>query len=197
MFVYCVSMCVYVCVWQLRVVSGRTVLNSLRNPQTSYAQLALSIFFAVLMGTIYYQIPLTLPEALQNRYGTSNTSSSMFQFLFLLCTLLRVSALLLDALGIEIKCQRRSEYLGKGYKKSVCFKDSHWFLQLKKVRCSHIKLPLSVSVCTTGAGRSFSSLSTWSFRTCLLLNFLSTKGRSSCEWKIRLVRVRVQVQMYR
>lgn len=178
------------CVWQLRVVSGRTMLNCLRNPQTSYAQLALSIFFALLMGTIYYQIPLTLPEALQNRYGTSNTSSSMFPFLFLLCTLsLRVSALLLDGLG--------SEYLGKGYKKSVCFKESHWFLQLKNVRRSHVKLPLSVSVCTTGAGRSFSSLSTWSFQTCLLLNFLSTKGRSSCEWKIRLVRVRVQEQMYR
>ncbi|XP_068593550.1 broad substrate specificity ATP-binding cassette transporter ABCG2b [Cebidichthys violaceus] len=55
--------------YQLRVVCGRTVLNSLRNPQTSYAQLALNIFFAILVGLIYYQMPLTLPEALQNRSG--------------------------------------------------------------------------------------------------------------------------------
>ncbi|KAF3852146.1 hypothetical protein F7725_005501 [Dissostichus mawsoni] len=38
-------------------------------PQTSYAQLALNIFFALLVGLIYYQMPLTLPEALQNRGG--------------------------------------------------------------------------------------------------------------------------------
>ncbi|KAF3852390.1 hypothetical protein F7725_005745, partial [Dissostichus mawsoni] len=55
--------------YQMRVVCGRTVLNSLRNPQTSYAQLALNIFFALLVGLIYYQMPLTLPEALQNRGG--------------------------------------------------------------------------------------------------------------------------------
>ncbi|XP_067115068.1 LOW QUALITY PROTEIN: broad substrate specificity ATP-binding cassette transporter ABCG2-like [Osmerus mordax] len=55
--------------YQMRVVCGRTVLNSLRNPQTSYAQMALNIFFALLVGLIYYQIPLTLPEALQNRIG--------------------------------------------------------------------------------------------------------------------------------
>ncbi|KAK9540663.1 hypothetical protein VZT92_003102 [Zoarces viviparus] len=55
--------------YQLRVVCGRTVLNSLRNPQTSYAQLALNIIFAILVGLIYYQMPLTLPEALQNRSG--------------------------------------------------------------------------------------------------------------------------------
>ncbi|XP_034394319.1 broad substrate specificity ATP-binding cassette transporter ABCG2b [Cyclopterus lumpus] len=55
--------------YQLRVVCGRTVLNSLRNPQTSYAQLALNVFFAILVGLIYYQMPLTLPEALQNRSG--------------------------------------------------------------------------------------------------------------------------------
>ncbi|XP_029292193.1 broad substrate specificity ATP-binding cassette transporter ABCG2b [Cottoperca gobio] len=55
--------------YQMRVVCGRTVLNSLRNPQTSYAQLALNIFFAILVGLIYYQMPLTLPEALQNRSG--------------------------------------------------------------------------------------------------------------------------------
>ncbi|KAF0037122.1 hypothetical protein F2P81_009996 [Scophthalmus maximus] len=32
-------------------------------------QLALNIFFAILVGLIYYQMPLTLPEALQNRSG--------------------------------------------------------------------------------------------------------------------------------
>ncbi|XP_013866836.1 broad substrate specificity ATP-binding cassette transporter ABCG2b [Austrofundulus limnaeus] len=55
--------------YQMRVVCGRTVLNILRNPQTSYAQLALNIFFGILVGLIYYQMPLTLPEALQNRSG--------------------------------------------------------------------------------------------------------------------------------
>ncbi|KAM7009465.1 broad substrate specificity ATP-binding cassette transporter ABCG2b [Tautogolabrus adspersus] len=55
--------------YQMRVVCGRTVRNTLRNPQTSYAQFALNIFFAILVGLIYYQMPLTLPEALQNRSG--------------------------------------------------------------------------------------------------------------------------------
>ncbi|XP_061575748.1 broad substrate specificity ATP-binding cassette transporter ABCG2b isoform X2 [Cololabis saira] len=55
--------------YQMRVVCGRTVLNILRNPQTSYAQLVLNIFFAVLVGLIYYQMPLNLPEAIQNRSG--------------------------------------------------------------------------------------------------------------------------------
>ncbi|KAG7486766.1 ATP-binding cassette sub-family G member 2-like [Solea senegalensis] len=55
--------------YQLRVVCGRTVRNSLRNPQTSYAQLALTITFALLVGLIYYQMPLSLPEAIQNRSG--------------------------------------------------------------------------------------------------------------------------------
>lgn len=56
----------------MRVVCKRTVLNTLRNPQTSYAQLALNIFFALLVGLIYYQIPMTLPEALENRYCMQN-----------------------------------------------------------------------------------------------------------------------------
>ncbi|XP_032417811.1 broad substrate specificity ATP-binding cassette transporter ABCG2b isoform X1 [Xiphophorus hellerii] len=55
--------------YQMRVVCGRTMLNLLRNPQTSYAQLALNIFFAILVGLIYYQMPQTLPEGLQNRSG--------------------------------------------------------------------------------------------------------------------------------
>ncbi|XP_065107111.1 broad substrate specificity ATP-binding cassette transporter ABCG2c [Paramisgurnus dabryanus] len=55
--------------YQLLLVSCRTVTNILRNPQTSYAQLFLNIFFGILVGLIYYQIPNTLPEALQNRTG--------------------------------------------------------------------------------------------------------------------------------
>ncbi|MGH0122028.1 UNVERIFIED_CONTAM: hypothetical protein FKN15_007372 [Acipenser sinensis] len=58
--------------YQLLIVSLRTMKNILRNPQTSYAQLALNIFFGVLVGLIYYQIPNTLPEAIQNRH--ENTS---------------------------------------------------------------------------------------------------------------------------
>ncbi|XP_071765457.1 broad substrate specificity ATP-binding cassette transporter ABCG2b [Centroberyx gerrardi] len=61
---YATSFC-----YQMRVVCGRTVLNSLRNPQTSYAQMALNIVFALLVGLIYFQMPLTLPEGLQNRTG--------------------------------------------------------------------------------------------------------------------------------
>ncbi|XP_041789600.1 broad substrate specificity ATP-binding cassette transporter ABCG2b [Chelmon rostratus] len=55
--------------YQMRVVCGRTVLNTLRNPQTSYAQFALNIFFGILVGLIYYQMPFTLLEAYQNRSG--------------------------------------------------------------------------------------------------------------------------------
>ncbi|MBN3270613.1 ABCG2 protein, partial [Polyodon spathula] len=55
--------------YQLLIVSLRTVKNILRNPQTSYAQLILNIFFGVLVGLIYYQIPNSLPEAIQNRVG--------------------------------------------------------------------------------------------------------------------------------
>ncbi|RXN30542.1 ATP-binding cassette sub-family G member 2-like protein [Labeo rohita] len=55
--------------YQLKVVCWRTVLNVVRNPQTSYAQIAMNILFALLIGLIYYQMPLTLPEALQNRIG--------------------------------------------------------------------------------------------------------------------------------
>ncbi|XP_030208537.1 broad substrate specificity ATP-binding cassette transporter ABCG2b [Gadus morhua] len=55
--------------YQMRILSHRAVLNLLRTPQTSYAQWALTVFFALLVGLIYYQIPLTLPEGLQNRSG--------------------------------------------------------------------------------------------------------------------------------
>ncbi|XP_017312985.1 broad substrate specificity ATP-binding cassette transporter ABCG2b isoform X2 [Ictalurus punctatus] len=55
--------------YQLNIVSRRTVLNLLRNPQTSYAQTALNVLFGVLVGLIYFQMPHTLPEALQNRTG--------------------------------------------------------------------------------------------------------------------------------
>ncbi|XP_068606891.1 broad substrate specificity ATP-binding cassette transporter ABCG2b [Brachionichthys hirsutus] len=55
--------------YQMRVVCGRTLLNTLRNPQASFAQLGMAIFFALLVGLIYYQMPRTLPEALQNRSG--------------------------------------------------------------------------------------------------------------------------------
>uniref|UniRef100_A0A673KY87 ABC transporter domain-containing protein n=1 Tax=Sinocyclocheilus rhinocerous TaxID=307959 RepID=A0A673KY87_9TELE len=55
--------------YQLKVVCWRTVLNIVKNPQTLYAQMALNIICALLIGLIYYQMPLTLPEALQNRIG--------------------------------------------------------------------------------------------------------------------------------
>uniref|UniRef100_A0A8D0GJ19 ABC transporter domain-containing protein n=1 Tax=Sphenodon punctatus TaxID=8508 RepID=A0A8D0GJ19_SPHPU len=47
----------------------RNVKNLLRNPQTSIGQVLLGTFFSILVGLIFYQIPDTLPEALQNRVG--------------------------------------------------------------------------------------------------------------------------------
>ncbi|KAK2817733.1 hypothetical protein Q7C36_021666 [Tachysurus vachellii] len=55
--------------YQLNMVSRRTALNLLRNPQTSYAQTALNILFGLMVGLIYFQMPHTLPEGLQNRTG--------------------------------------------------------------------------------------------------------------------------------
>ncbi|XP_016850781.2 broad substrate specificity ATP-binding cassette transporter ABCG2 [Anolis carolinensis] len=54
---------------QLYIVSCRNVKQLLRNPQTSIGQLLLGVVFSLLVGLIYYQIPNTLPEALQNRLG--------------------------------------------------------------------------------------------------------------------------------
>uniref|UniRef100_A0A8D0GF94 ABC transporter domain-containing protein n=1 Tax=Sphenodon punctatus TaxID=8508 RepID=A0A8D0GF94_SPHPU len=53
---------------QVRV-GCRNVKNLLRNPQTSIGQVLLGTFFSILVGLIFYQIPDTLPEALQNRVG--------------------------------------------------------------------------------------------------------------------------------
>ncbi|XP_053163666.1 broad substrate specificity ATP-binding cassette transporter ABCG2-like isoform X2 [Hemicordylus capensis] len=54
---------------QLYVVSCRNVKHLLRNPQTSIGQLLMGIVFSLLVGLLYYQIPDTMPEALQNRLG--------------------------------------------------------------------------------------------------------------------------------
>uniref|UniRef100_A0A4W3GU08 ATP-binding cassette, sub-family G (WHITE), member 2b n=1 Tax=Callorhinchus milii TaxID=7868 RepID=A0A4W3GU08_CALMI len=50
-------------------VGGRTMKNFLRNPQTSVVQVFMMIFFGILNGLIFFQIPNTMPEALQNRIG--------------------------------------------------------------------------------------------------------------------------------
>ncbi|XP_067876390.1 broad substrate specificity ATP-binding cassette transporter ABCG2-like [Heterodontus francisci] len=55
--------------YQLYIVCGRTIKNLIRNPQTSVAQVFMMILFGLLNGLIYYQIPHTMPEALQNRIG--------------------------------------------------------------------------------------------------------------------------------
>ncbi|XP_067828425.1 broad substrate specificity ATP-binding cassette transporter ABCG2c [Heptranchias perlo] len=55
--------------YQLYIVCGRTIKNFRRNPQTSLAQVFMMVFFGILNGLIYYQIPYTMPEALQNRIG--------------------------------------------------------------------------------------------------------------------------------
>ncbi|XP_046345646.1 broad substrate specificity ATP-binding cassette transporter ABCG2-like isoform X1 [Haliotis rufescens] len=54
---------------QLRVVSGRTIRNILRNPQTSILQVFVMIIFAVIVGAIYYDVEDTATGGIQNRVG--------------------------------------------------------------------------------------------------------------------------------
>ncbi|XP_043535167.1 broad substrate specificity ATP-binding cassette transporter ABCG2-like [Chiloscyllium plagiosum] len=55
--------------YQLYIMCNRTMKNLCRNPQTSVVQVFMMITFGILNGLIYYQIPDTMPEALQNRIG--------------------------------------------------------------------------------------------------------------------------------
>ncbi|XP_078284434.1 broad substrate specificity ATP-binding cassette transporter ABCG2-like [Rhinoraja longicauda] len=55
--------------YQLYILSGCTLKNLWRNPQTLVVQVFMMLLFGILNGLIYYNIPHTLPEALQNRIG--------------------------------------------------------------------------------------------------------------------------------
>ncbi|XP_032868649.1 broad substrate specificity ATP-binding cassette transporter ABCG2-like isoform X2 [Amblyraja radiata] len=55
--------------YQLYILSGCTLKNLWRNPQVSLVQVSIMLFFGILNGLIYYNIPNTMPEALQNRIG--------------------------------------------------------------------------------------------------------------------------------
>lgn len=54
---------------QLRYVAKRTVLNIIRNPQTSVLQLVIILFFALIVGVIYLQLNDNIDSAIQNRVG--------------------------------------------------------------------------------------------------------------------------------
>lgn len=178
-----------VCVRQLRIVSSRTMWNGLRNPQTSIGQLSLGIFFAILMGTIFYQIPMVMPEALQNRYNSAGITCSSALFV-------GTEQLLCPSLHPPLVCFFLSGCHGNGMPKKELTLWEKLVYNVKVLHCG-FEIPHTVSVSTTGPGRSSSSLSTWSFRTCQPLNCLSRIGRSSCESKIRLNNVRARRQMIR
>ncbi|XP_041364634.1 broad substrate specificity ATP-binding cassette transporter ABCG2-like [Gigantopelta aegis] len=54
---------------QLRIVSARSVLNLIRNPQTSIIQMLVTITFALIVGTIYFDINSSVESGIQNRIG--------------------------------------------------------------------------------------------------------------------------------
>ncbi|XP_076805159.1 broad substrate specificity ATP-binding cassette transporter ABCG2-like isoform X2 [Clavelina lepadiformis] len=54
---------------QLGAVTKRTVINILRNPMTSFAQVLLMITFGVLIGLIYFQTDTSFQSGIQNRSG--------------------------------------------------------------------------------------------------------------------------------
>ncbi|XP_046581396.1 broad substrate specificity ATP-binding cassette transporter ABCG2-like [Haliotis rubra] len=54
---------------QLMVVSGRTVRNIIRNPQTSILQVFVMIIFGVIVGAIYFDVDDTASAGIQNRVG--------------------------------------------------------------------------------------------------------------------------------
>jgi len=54
---------------QMKQVCGRAFLNLIRNPMTSTVQIFTTTMMAILIGTIYFQMDLSLPDGLQNRAG--------------------------------------------------------------------------------------------------------------------------------
>ncbi|CAK8686948.1 unnamed protein product [Clavelina lepadiformis] len=54
---------------QAAIVTRRTVINMVRNPMLSIAQVALQVVFGVLIGLIYYQSDTSFESGIQNRAG--------------------------------------------------------------------------------------------------------------------------------
>jgi len=54
---------------QLKYVSGRTIKNLIRNPQTSIMQTFTMIIFGLIVGTIYFDLDTSLQFGIQNRVG--------------------------------------------------------------------------------------------------------------------------------
>ncbi|XP_014679027.1 PREDICTED: ATP-binding cassette sub-family G member 2-like, partial [Priapulus caudatus] len=54
---------------QLRLVAKRTALNLVRNPMTSYFQLATMMIFAIAVGMLFFQVESDTTSGIQNRTG--------------------------------------------------------------------------------------------------------------------------------
>ncbi|XP_038639130.1 broad substrate specificity ATP-binding cassette transporter ABCG2-like [Scyliorhinus canicula] len=98
--------------YQLYIMCGRTIKNLCRNPQTSVAQVFLMLLFGILNGLIYYQIPHTMPEALQNRIGA---------FFFII-----INQVFGNLSAVEIFIQEKSLFLHE--KASGYYRTSAYFL---------------------------------------------------------------------
>lgn len=160
--------------YQLRVVCGRTVLNTLRNPQTSYAQMALNIFFAILVGLIYYQMPKTLPEALQNRTGA-------FFFLIINMVFGNLSA-------VELFIKERAIFIhenASGYYRTSVYFLSKVFADLIPNRIIPILVFSGISYYMMGLKPAFTSFLCFALTMCLVslagvgLAFLVSASASS------------------
>ncbi|XP_041364342.1 broad substrate specificity ATP-binding cassette transporter ABCG2-like [Gigantopelta aegis] len=57
---------------QLRLVSARTLINLIRNPQTSIFQMLVMIIFALIVGTIYFDINSSVESGIQNRHENAS-----------------------------------------------------------------------------------------------------------------------------
>ncbi|XP_072347500.1 broad substrate specificity ATP-binding cassette transporter ABCG2c isoform X2 [Scyliorhinus torazame] len=98
--------------YQLYIVCGRTIKNLCRNPQTSVAQVFLMLLFGILNGLIYYQMPHTMPEAFQNRFGA---------FFFII-----INQVFGNLSAVEIFIQEKSLFLHE--KASGYYRTSAYFL---------------------------------------------------------------------
>ena len=57
---------------QLRVVTGRTLTNIVRNPMATVVQLIVMLMFGTIIGSIYFQVDNSIQSGLQNRYHLDN-----------------------------------------------------------------------------------------------------------------------------
>jgi len=96
---------------QLRVVTGRTLTNIVRNPMATVVQLIVMLMFGTIIGSIYFQVDNSIQSGLQNRAGC-------FFFLVMSQVMSNVSAL---TVFIRNRTFFRHESASGYYKTSVYF----------------------------------------------------------------------------